>query len=95
VASDIGGIPELVLHQETGLLFPPGNREALKDCLTRLMADPDLRRGYGTAARSRLETKFALDQHNSALLKLYLSVIEQYLRRTSADTTEKFITHRS
>jgi glycosyltransferase involved in cell wall biosynthesis len=94
VASDIGGIPELVLHQETGLLFPPGNHEALKDCLTRLMADPDLRHGYGTAARSRLETKFALDQHNSALLKLYLSVTEEYLRRTSADTAEKVI-HRS
>ncbi|WP_083924730.1 glycosyltransferase family 4 protein [Lamprocystis purpurea] len=95
VAGDIGGIPELVLHEKTGLLFPPGDRAALKECLTRLMADPDLRRSYGTAARSRLEAKFALEQHNSELLKLYLSVIEQYSGRASADTAEQLITHRS
>jgi glycosyltransferase involved in cell wall biosynthesis len=76
VASGIGGIPELVVHAETGLLFPPGDAGALTDCLTRLMDDPSLRRRYGRAARARAEERFSLEQHNPALLHLYLTATE-------------------
>jgi glycosyltransferase involved in cell wall biosynthesis len=76
VASDIGGIPELVLHAKTGLLFRPGDTTALKDCLVCLMDDPILRRRYGNAARARAENQFSLEKHNSALLQLYLTVTQ-------------------
>ncbi len=57
VAADAGGLPEVVCDGETGLLYPPGNPDALAAAVTRLLADPELhdtiaRRGY-EAATSR------------------------------------------
>jgi glycosyltransferase involved in cell wall biosynthesis len=75
VASDIGGIPELVEHGETGLLFPPGDRAALGDCLLQLMTDPLRRQRLGAAARRRVEGRFSLERHNRAVLGLYLNAI--------------------
>jgi glycosyltransferase involved in cell wall biosynthesis len=77
LASDIGGIPELIIHEETGQLFPPGDPVALSAGLQRLMADPDLRRSYGLAARARAEDQFSLDSHNAALIEAYMSLVEK------------------
>lgn len=75
VASDIGGIPELVVHGETGVLFPPGRADELARCLTALIEDPERRRRYGAAGRSRAERRFSLDAHNHALSGLYGRVL--------------------
>jgi glycosyltransferase involved in cell wall biosynthesis len=74
VASDIGGIPELIVHQENGLLFPPGDSATLAHCLSKLLADPHLRRQYGMAGRQRAETHFSLHRHNATLLEEYLTL---------------------
>jgi glycosyltransferase involved in cell wall biosynthesis len=71
IASDIGGIPELVAHGRTGLLFPPGDRAALARCLTHLAEDEDRRRAYGRAGRLSAERNFSLEQHARELLGLY------------------------
>ncbi|GAB4081393.1 glycosyltransferase [Modestobacter muralis] len=51
VASDVGGIPEVVRHGETGLLVPPGDVPALTAALDRLVADPALRARLAAGAR--------------------------------------------
>jgi 2-deoxystreptamine N-acetyl-D-glucosaminyltransferase/2-deoxystreptamine glucosyltransferase len=51
VASDVGGIPEVVRHEETGLLVPPGDVDALAGALDRLVADPELRGRLAAGAR--------------------------------------------
>ncbi|NEV62212.1 glycosyltransferase family 4 protein [Thiorhodococcus minor] len=76
IASEIGGIPELVANGETGLLFPAKDEAALREHLLTLMRNPDLRSRYGAAARRRTEARFSLKQHNQALLKLYRDVLE-------------------
>jgi glycosyltransferase involved in cell wall biosynthesis len=53
VASDVGGIPEVVRHGETGLLVPPGDVSALTEALDRLVADPGLRARLAAGARAR------------------------------------------
>ena len=53
VASDVGGIPEVVRHGETGLLVPPGDVAALAAALDRLVADPGLREHLAAGARRR------------------------------------------
>jgi glycosyltransferase involved in cell wall biosynthesis len=92
IASDMGGIPELVVHDETGLLFPAGDAGALRQCLTRLMSDPSLRRELGIAARRRAEAHFSLDQHNTSLLRLYETVLRRAGSETSCTASAKFAT---
>ena len=53
VASDVNGVPEVVLEGETGLLCPVGDVAAFTHALTRLMTDEGLRRGLGGDARKR------------------------------------------
>ncbi len=57
VASDIGGIPELVTHERSGLLFKAGDPAGLTACLRRLLDDPDLlpRLRNGLPAVRRIE----------------------------------------
>jgi glycogen(starch) synthase len=51
VASEVGGIPEVVRHGITGLLVPPLDPDALADALDRLVADPVLRERLASGAR--------------------------------------------
>jgi glycosyltransferase involved in cell wall biosynthesis len=60
VASRIGGIPELIAHGQTGLLFEPGNVADLAQQLDQLVQHPELRRSLGRAARARTEERFNL-----------------------------------
>ncbi len=52
VASTVGGIPEIVVPDSTGLLVPPGDPDALAQALRRLADDPQLRRDMGARCRS-------------------------------------------
>jgi colanic acid/amylovoran biosynthesis glycosyltransferase len=67
VASEISGIPELVEHERTGLLAPPGDAAALARALQRLHAEPGLRNRLGGAARRKVQREFDLSA-NAALL---------------------------
>ena|SRR5579871_2910632 len=75
VASNIGGIPEQVRDQTSGLLFPAGEAEALATVLTDLLGDPERMHALGLEARRRVRaicdpSKQAgqiLDQYNSVL----------------------------
>ena len=53
VAHAIGGVPEAVIHDYTGLLVAPGDTAALTAAFTRLLGDPALRRQFGEAGRVR------------------------------------------
>jgi glycosyltransferase involved in cell wall biosynthesis len=58
VAYDEGGVAEIIVNGETGLLAPPGDVLALGDALVRLATDAKLRATLGAAARSRAATVF-------------------------------------
>jgi glycosyltransferase involved in cell wall biosynthesis len=71
VASAVGGLHELVVDGETGLLVRPGDPEALADALGHLLADPDYCRQLGDAGRARAETRFDLAPFRRAHVDLY------------------------
>lgn len=71
VAFHVDGIPEAVLHGETGLLVPPGDRTALAAAVSQLLADASLRRRMGLAARARVETHFDVSSTARTIASLY------------------------
>ena len=71
VASNVGGVAELVVDGETGFLTAPADEAALASALGRLLADPDLRRRMGAAARARVEARFDLAAFHGAHIRLY------------------------
>jgi len=71
VASGVGGLAELVVDGETGILVPPGDEAALAEALGRLVEDSELRRRLGAAGRARAESSFDLSAFRRAHLELY------------------------
>lgn len=71
VASAVGGVPELVVDGETGVLVPPGDSAALARAITRLVSDPALRDRLGHAGRQRAEREFSLERFEREHLELY------------------------
>ena len=62
IASEIGGITDIVQHDRTGLLVPPGDEVALAKALSRLLTDPALSRTLGEAGRQRLHDAFSWER---------------------------------
>lgn len=58
VTTTTGGIPELVLHEENGLVTAPGDVAALTAALHRLLVDTALRRRFGAAGRATVENDY-------------------------------------
>lgn len=58
VATPVGGIPEMVLDGETGILVPPGDDVAIADAIERILGDDELRVRMGQAARVRAHARF-------------------------------------
>lgn len=75
VGSDVGGIAEIVAHDETGLLFPPEDDVALAERLQRLLDEPELRDRLATTAEQRT-APFAPDAVAAAHRDLYTQLIQ-------------------
>ena len=58
VASDIGGITDIVEHNKSGLLVPPGDAAALARALEQLARDPSLAQRLGAAGEQRVRSAF-------------------------------------
>jgi glycosyltransferase involved in cell wall biosynthesis len=67
----VGGIPELVLDGETGLLVDAEDPEAMARALDRLAASPELRRELGRKARERAAEHFSADGIARRTVSLY------------------------
>ena len=75
VATHVGGIPELVVDGETGLLVPPSDVDQLVDALDRVLASQTLRRRMGQAGRRRVEQNFTLERKLDETEQLYLALL--------------------
>jgi glycosyltransferase involved in cell wall biosynthesis len=74
VGCSVGGIPEMVVHEETGLLVPPRSPELLAVALARLLRDAAARQRFGYRARKRCEELFSLKAHADSVLNGYTQV---------------------
>ncbi|MGB8489712.1 MAG: glycosyltransferase family 4 protein, partial [Bacteroidales bacterium] len=77
ISSNIGSLTELVGHEQTGLLFDPGDHEALRACCGRLFTNREELEKMGKAARARLDEEFSEDKHYNLLISLFSSLTGQ------------------
>jgi colanic acid/amylovoran biosynthesis glycosyltransferase len=77
VATSVGGVPEIVIDKETGLLTPAGDTEAMAGAVLTLACDPDLRWELGAAARGRVIEAFAMERLGRDLDELYEDLSKQ------------------
>src|SRR5207247_3524282 len=71
VATAVGGLRDLVVDVETGLLVGPRDPSALRAAFERLLGDADLRRRLGTAARESAAQRLGWDAVTTATLRDY------------------------
>jgi len=72
IATNVGGIPELVVHQETGILVPPEDPEKLKIAINNLLDNEESRRNFANNAFEFINKNFSWD----VLLEKYTNLYE-------------------
>ena len=71
ISTPVSGIPELVVHEQTGLLVPERDPEALADALGRLLADPGLAAALAARGRAHVEAHYSLALNVARLRTLF------------------------
>ncbi len=71
VATDVGGLREIIRRDETGVLVSPNDARALAAAVASLLADPHRRERLGSAARAHVAERFGLAAQVDALMALY------------------------
>jgi glycosyltransferase involved in cell wall biosynthesis len=74
IAARSGGIPEIIRHQQDGLLVAPGNVEELQAALTSLLRDQSIRERYAKSALGRAE-RFSLDSHVVKMVEIFENIL--------------------
>ncbi|MCE5323204.1 glycosyltransferase family 4 protein [bacterium] len=76
IATNIGGLPEIVVSGETGILVPANNPQQIAEAMGKLIADKSAAEGMGKAGRSRAESCFDLKKQ----IKAVCSILEDYTK---------------
>ena len=75
VATSVGGIREVVVHDETGWLVPPADPAALAAAMRALLAQPERAAAFGRAGRRRVEAQFSWERIAERTLEVYREAI--------------------
>jgi len=76
VASDVGGVSEIVEDRVNGFLVQPTDLHSWTEAVLRLFHDSSLQRQMSRAARQTVEQKFRLEEHHRRLMEVYKEVVE-------------------
>ncbi len=77
VATEVDGTPEVVIHEQTGLLVPPANPTALAAAIERLLGDPELASRLAADGRKFVRENFALQRQIEETVALYSELTGQ------------------
>lgn len=78
VVSDAGGLPEVVIDQQTGLVVPRENPQAAADALYQLVMNPEQRILMGEAGKAHVSATYDWNTCVQKMLSVYRKSIEQY-----------------
>lgn len=82
VSSRVGGIPESLIHEKTGLLCEPKNIESIKNALQHFIEHPDIRSSFGVAGRKFVVEKFSLEKMLESFIEEYNLTLETNKHQT-------------
>jgi glycosyltransferase involved in cell wall biosynthesis len=71
VATNGGGVPEIVIHEETGLLVPMADAAAMADAICRILSDPAIADEMGRKGRERVRKHFTIQQTAERIHAVY------------------------
>jgi len=77
IASDIGGLSEIISNEVTGLLVPPGDSCALASACRRLIENPDLKQFISNNAREMVLKKYSMDSIGPQWLDMYRMLVNK------------------
>jgi glycogen(starch) synthase len=86
VATRVGGLPEVVVHEQTGLLVEKDDPDALSEAVTSLLAHPDTAARMGDTARRRAIQDFRLERSVDAYVELYQHVTREVTHVPASDS---------
>lgn len=75
IATNGGGMPDLVEHERTGLLVPMGDAESMADAIERLLRNRDLRQRLAEAGRQRAREMFDPHKHAREVMRVYRKLL--------------------
>jgi glycosyltransferase involved in cell wall biosynthesis len=75
VATSVGAVPSVISHEQTGLLVPPSNADALACEIIRLLSDREFSEMLGRKGRQIVQERFSAEAMTTQYLKLYSEVI--------------------
>ncbi|MCM1125446.1 MAG: glycosyltransferase family 4 protein [Lachnospiraceae bacterium] len=81
VASETGGIPQMVTEGETGIFAKPKDAASLQEGLLRVLGDKDLCRELGQNARRKIESEFDISSSVEKLLEIYERIVGRKVER--------------
>lgn len=77
IASNTGGVPEIVIPGLNGLLVEPGSSSQIEEAIRKLVEDPKLRRTFGEAAYERLLKEFDSSKIVESIDNVYLELLHR------------------
>jgi glycosyltransferase involved in cell wall biosynthesis len=83
IGTRTGAVPEILDEGQAGLIVPPGDVKELAEALRKLMADDELRRSLGGAAKKRFEESFHPDRVMGEILEVYREAIKRARERVN------------
>ena len=82
VATEVGGVPSLIRHDVTGLLFQPRDHKTLSRYLSALAADPALRRRLGDKLLEEGRAEYSIENTVQTQLDIYASILRREARKS-------------
>lgn len=76
IATSVGGLPESIENNNTGILVPPADAKSLSKAISFLIGHPDVRKKMGEAGRKKVEERFSIESNVRKTEELYLEVLK-------------------
>ena len=88
ISAACGGVPEMIEHERTGLLFPTEDAEAMAEAMCRLAEDEELRKTLGMAFFSDVQEKFSAARMVETHLEMYQKFLSHGGRKRTKESVQ-------